>query len=205
MTDEFTRHFFKFYIAKVASGEFGTVSEMALEIIADVAIYRLMKYSREIRLLIEHSGRTEPNGYDVFNVLWRYRETMSTLACFIVDRHVSTEVNVRDYPISATSKFATSDEQDVLPFRAGAPVDALSTESPLPHIPRFFPSPFGESGIIPDGDDTGASLLRRPADGDAIRSAMRNTVPPAPPQIHIDCPLVREIIKAVIGREPTEL
>jgi hypothetical protein len=28
MTDEFTHHFFKFCIAKVASGEFGTVSEM---------------------------------------------------------------------------------------------------------------------------------------------------------------------------------
>jgi hypothetical protein len=130
---------------------------------------------------------------------------MSTLACFIVDRHVSSEVNVRDYPISTTSKFATSDEQDVLPFRAGAPVDALPTESPLPHIPRFFPSPFGESGILVDGDDSAANLLRRPADGDAIRSAMRNAIPPDLPEIQIDCPLVGEIIRAVVGREQTDL
>jgi hypothetical protein len=202
MSDDFTRHIFKHYIAKIAAQQkFTSVSEASLEILADVTIYRLRKYAREIRELIEHGGRTEPNGYDVFDVLWRYRESMTTLVNFIINFTTTTtvEIPVREYPIATPTKFSGGDQQDVVPFRAGAVIEALPLESPLPHIPRFLPSPFGEHGIAPDDDESGTSLVRRPADADAILSAMRMPVEREVPEIRLDCPLVDEIVRAVVG------
>jgi hypothetical protein len=205
MTDEFTRHFFKHYIAKVATQRgFTSISETALDILADVAIYRLQRLGRELRSLIEHSGRTEPNGYDVFDVLWRYRETMTTLAQFITDYGTATEIAVREYPISMGNKFGGGDQQDVLPFRAGSVPEVMPLDPPLPHIPRYFPSPFGEQGIAPDDEESGSSLLRRPVDADAILSAMRAPVDRELPGIRFECPLVDEIVRAVVGEQRAE-
>jgi hypothetical protein len=208
MTDEFTRHFFRYYIAKIASQDFGSISEIALDIFVDAAIYRVTKYAREIRNLIETSGRTEPNGFDVFHVLWRYRETMKDLAGFIVDRQTPMENNVREYPISLGLKFDSPDHQDTLPFRVGRPRFDMNSEVSAPHIPRFFPSPFGERGLQRDNSlDESALPIRRETDVDRILEVMRMEMakPPEPSRINIDCPLVESIVKSVFGQTPPEM
>ncbi|OHT08885.1 hypothetical protein TRFO_22474 [Tritrichomonas foetus] len=219
MSDEFTRHFFKHFIAKLAANMsdgngFTSLSEMALDIFADAAIYRLQKYAREIRQMIEYSGRTEPNGFDVFNVLWRYKETMNTLSVFLIDQGQTLEFQVKEYPVPQASRFHSRYMQgsDILPFRANTAIgyDPTQNEPPLPHIPRFFPSPFGEEGILIDDDlDSGANsnLIRRQNDVDALVSVMKEQTPevPIPPEIHIDCPFVDQLINAVIGDNPQPL
>ena len=211
MTDEFTRHFFKHFIAKFIAmnegGGFSSVSDTALEIFTDAVIYRIQKYAREIRNLVEFSGRTEPNGYDVFNVLWRYRENMTTLASYLIDKGQSFEIQVKEYPIQQSSRFYSRYTQsaDLLPFRTGAPFIGYDmSATPLPHIPRFFPSPFGEKGIsIEDGvGGENSNLMRRQNDVDTIISEMKEYVPPVqiPPEIKMEsCKFIDQLINSVIG------
>jgi hypothetical protein len=202
MSDVFTRHFFRYYIAKIAGQDFTSISEIALEIFVDAAIYRLGKYAREIRSFIEHSGRTEPNGYDVFQILRRYRETMKDLATFIVDRQTPMENLVRDYPITQGLKFDALTQQGVFPFRVG-PSHQDPSDNTLPHIPRFLPSPFSIRGLPADpAAGTGnLDLMRREIDTEKILVKMKEEARKRPVlyDIDIDCPLVSEIVNAVIG------
>lgn len=211
MSDEFTRSFLKHYIARVATQSritqddrgFTSISESALDIISDAAIYHLTKIAREIRNLIEHSGRTEPNAMDVFDVLSRYKEDWLSLASFInTSRDQDTDVSIIPYPIKQQSRYYTrfTQEPDV-PFRANyIPTMDPSTDA-LPHIPSFLPRPFGEDGLPERDDEIEDSLQRRGGHKDAIMAAMREMdVEKEPPQIDLpECDLIETIMKAVLG------
>lgn len=212
MSDEFTHHFFRYFIAKMANNissgneqeevlTVSTISESTLDILADVSIYYLTKLAHEIRQMVELSGRTEPNGYDVFKVLRKYRETIISLSSFIVDRSVrnTSEVTVRDYPIAQPRPFVNEEQEyDVFPYRANAVVDdsELDEMQYPPHIPRFFPMP-------EDMDDGLKNSWLRKTDGlETLKDALkeRRQVEPIP-AIKTDCPLVDEIIKSIFYNE----
>jgi hypothetical protein len=205
MSDDLTRHVFKFYIAKALASpqddqqKITSISEAALDILADVAIHRLTKWAREIRVLLDHSGRTEPNGADVFAVLARYRESMASLGQYIIDKQFTADLQVRDYPLAGGVRFPTTDQQDAFPFRVPAPPGVFPSDLPLPHIPRSFPSPFSDAGIQPEDETRAITVLRRPGDTEAILAAMQEQPPERREEIHLHCPLVDEIVKAVIG------
>ncbi|KAK8875356.1 hypothetical protein M9Y10_005521 [Tritrichomonas musculus] len=220
MSDEFTKHFFKYFIKKIAAnlGEtencFTSVSEMALDIFADIAIYRLQKYAREIRQLIEYSGRTEPNGLDVFSVLSQYNETGRSLCGFLVEHGQPLEVQIDEYPIQQTSRHSQYMQgTDMLPFRANSTMefDTSSSGPPLPHIPKFFQPQFNEEGILIDDDlDNGANsnLVRRQADSDVIVSVMKeqmnSPIQNDVPAININCPFIDQLISSIIDDTPQE-
>ncbi|KAH0790713.1 hypothetical protein GPJ56_005308 [Histomonas meleagridis] len=216
MSEEFTRHFFRYFIAKMAmnlsSGNeqeiaIASISENTLDILADVAIYYLTKLAREIRDIVELSGRTEPNGYDVFNVLRRYRESMNSLSSFIVDRGNTGEVVVKDYPIVSQARIFSPDVQqegDLFPFRANSIIDYTDrskSEFIPPHIPRFFPLP----------EDMDENLknewLRRSYDSEEIMEAVEEQSQTADlaPKLQADSPLVEEIIKSIFGDEAPQM
>jgi hypothetical protein len=205
MSDELTRHVFKFYIAKAAASaqeeqvKVASISEAALDILADVAIYRLTTWSREIRALLDHSGRTEPNGYDVFAVLARYRENMTSLGQYIIDKQFAADLNVRPYPLPGGVKFPSADQSEAFPFRASAPIAPLPSEPSLTHIPGSFPSPFGDAGIASDDDVQGTTLLRKESDRETILASMKDQRPERSEEIKLDCQLVHEIVRAVLA------
>lgn len=220
MSDEFTRHFFKYFIEKIAANlseneSFTSVSEIALDIFADIAIYRLQKYGREIRQLIEYSGRTEPNGFDVFSVLWRYNETVRSLCEFLVEHGQPFEIQIKDYPIQQNSRTHSQFMQgtDMLPFRATSQMDFDTSTNgpPLPHIPKFFQPQFNDEGILIDDDidsGTNSNLIRRQADSDVIVSVMKEQMN-APsqndaPLININCPFIDQLISSIIGETQQE-
>ena len=204
--DEFTRQVFRNYIAKVAAEKFSSISDMALDIAADAAIHRLTKLAHTVREIIEHSGRTEPNGFDVFDALYRYRESIKSLAQFVVDKTFDGDMlYVPEYPVEQSGYYGRLMQDVDLPFRAGmgAPIDTTSDEA-MPHVPRFLPSPFGEHGLQQDDESGESTVKRRSGDRDAIMSAVRAEL--AAPGEHrqtvdvkIDCPLVEQIVKSVVG------
>lgn len=218
MSDQFTVHFFKHLIGKLANNlsdeyKFTSISERALDILADAAIYRLQTYAREIRQLIEYSGRTEPNGFDVFNILWRYNETIESISRYTSDQGLSYEIPVKEYPIQQQSRYHSRFMQgtDILPFRANTNIeyDLSSNGPPLPHIPIFFQPQFGENGAsIDDELDNGANsnLIRRQADIDVITSAMKDQIKESVPEdsipIKMDCEFINQLVAMVIGDSP---
>lgn len=210
MTDEFTRQVFRSYIAKAAAERFVSISDMALDIAADVAIHRLTVLARELRVIVEHSGRTEPNGFDVFDVLQRYRENVKSLAQYIIDGPADAQdmPNIKEYPIPGQSRYYSDSrffQEPELPFRVGfgAPIDTTPDDA-LPHIPNFLPSPFGETGLQQDEESGESSVKRRSGDKDAIMSAVQAELAARAEErqtinVKLDCPLVEQIVNAVVG------
>lgn len=206
MSDEFTHHFFRYFIAKMANNistgnetelKVSTISEATLDILADVSIYHLTKLAHEIRQIVELSGRTEPNGYDVFRALRKYRETIISLSSFIVDRSVrnTSEVSVREYPIAQPRPFAAEEEEmEVFPYRANGVTDDIEIGDGAalpPHVPRFFPAPEDlDEGLR-------GSWLRSGGDPELLGDAVRARTAEPIPLIRTDCPLVDEIVKSI--------
>lgn len=224
MSDEFTKNFFEHYIAKAATGvdvddiRIGSISEMALDIFADVTIYQLTKYAKEIRKLLDHSGRTQPNGQDVFDVLWRNREDMRSITTYIVDKASSMDMMIREYPVAQQSRFYSKYDQEIdkSPFRAAATeeLDRPPSEHPLPHIPKFFPSPFGEDGLeIGEDEDIESefvqSVIRKQPDDEIIQAAVDGYGLPgtSPFPISIGGQLVEDLVNSLMEQKkenPTE-
>lgn len=148
MSDEFTRHIFEIIISKVAQAKgFSTISESALNIFVEVAIERLSQYARSAAHLTNHCGRTDTNGFDVFEALSKFNESPETLASFInsMESIPPFEFLVEPYPLPRLSRFYTTSNQSnqsewsaILPFRANTCIPSYEKNSSS--IPSFFPS-----------------------------------------------------------------
>jgi len=220
MTDEFTRNYFRYFISKMVQNHFDesdqnssgskltvdSISTSTLDILTDAAIQYLIKLARETRNLAERGGRTEPNGFDVFAVLWKYRETPDTLATYIVNNPISSEfLSIKDYPMLPKGRFPENtgiNSENIFPFRANAieDIDESSLHEDderilqFPNIPKYFPSP-GEDL----DEELSNQLLRRQSDREAVLASLQENKTSIEPttEINLNCPLVDKIISSI--------
>ncbi|KAH0790842.1 transcription initiation factor TFIID subunit 8 [Histomonas meleagridis] len=194
MTDEFTRQVIKMVIAKSAQSQgFGSISEVALEIFADVVIERLSNYARFSAVITTHCGRTDTNGYDVFSGLNKFRETPESLANYLNSMHTIPpfEYIVDPYPVSTMPKFYfhfSNFRIPKYPFRANyteIPVLGPTPEG-LTYIPPFFPPPPDQSiKVNPENRD------KQPIDNQMMGHFMENK----------QTPLQRSLYSLITGQE----
>lgn len=222
MSDDFTRHIFEIIISKVAQAKgFSTISESALNIFVEVVIERLSQYARSAAHLTNHCGRTDTNGFDVFEALSKFNESPETLASFInsMESIPPFEFLVEPYPLPRLSRFYKdnpnqtnqSEWNAVLPFRANSCIPSYEKSSPS--IPSFFPSMPNkytyDQTIQPDpvGDDPEMSK-KHETDQELIQKALASILVcrgnDQSHAVHFDSKLTRLASNALISK-PTDM
>jgi hypothetical protein len=198
--DNFTRSYLKLFIIKLASAITGeneegskkpdhidSISETALEIVVDSALYHMKRLANEINKFAEHAGRTEVNVLDVFDGLWVFNENCETICDFIIDFPKSDlGVQAGQYPIDSNA----NETPGIYPYRADALIEfnGLSDNWVPPHVPQFLP--LMEDSKFED-------LTENDPDFNVEINDIKTDVPL--PVINVNIPLVNDIVKNVLN------
>lgn len=135
------------------------LSDSFLDCFVDSVIFYAQTLAKDAVRYADIAGRTEVNGFDVFDALWSYNEDVKSLVNFLTDEEKSVEVSVSSFP-KPHEDMEHRKEMTLLPYRAAADVEfAEIYEDYLPpQNPQFF-VPYNNQEVNEEFIDAGMKKI----------------------------------------------